>query len=290
MSSSLASASLFDVKGLVVVITGGGTGIGLMMAKALEENGATVYIVGRRLEVLEKAAKENNRHGKIIPLKGDVTSKESLQELASTIKAQTGYINLLVNNSGVFGPHTMDRPKNQSVKEFVDYFWNQASVEDFTRIFEVNVTGVLYTTLAFLELLDAGNKEGRGLEGVSSQVVTVSSIGGLRRDKNVASFAYQSSKAGVTHLAKILASVLPDYDIRSNIITPGLFPSEMSNAAFPLTESTAIPPELVPLKRVGKTTDMGGLILFLASKAGAYVNGNVAVIDGGRLSLACSTY
>ena len=64
----------------------------------------------------------------------------------------------------------------------------------------------------------------------------------------------------------------------------------MSNAAFPLTEDTVMPPEFVPLKRVGKTTDMGGLILFLASKAGAYVNGNVTVIDGGRLSLACSTY
>jgi len=265
-------------------------GLGLMMAKALEENGATVYIVGRRLEVLEKAANEHNRHGKLIPLQGDVTSKESLQQLASTIKAQTGYINLLVNNGGVFGPNTMDRPKNQTVKEFVDYFWNQSSVEDFTNIFKVNVTGVLYTTLAFLELLDAGNKEGRGLDGVSSQVITTSSIGGLRRDKNVSSFAYQSSKAGVTHMCKILASILPEYGIRSNIIAPGIFPSEMSNAAFPLTEETTLSADFIPLKRVGRTLDMGGLVLYLASKAGAYVNGNVSVIDGGRLSLACSTY
>lgn len=104
-----------------------------------------------------------------------------MKEIASTIKAQTGYINLLINNSGAFGPNTMDRPKEQTVKEFVDYFWNQSSVEEFTHIFEVNVTGVFYTTLAFLELLDAGNKGGRGLEGVTSQVITISSIGGLRR-------------------------------------------------------------------------------------------------------------
>jgi len=64
----------------------------------------------------------------------------------------------------------------------------------------------------------------------------------------------------------------------------------MSNAAFPLTEETTLSADFIPLKRVGRTLDMGGLVLYLASKAGAYVNGNVSVIDGGRLSLACSTY
>jgi len=290
MSSILSTSTLFDVSGLIAVITGGGTGIGLMMAKALEHNGATVYIVGRRGEVLSKAAEENSRYGKIIPLQGDVTSKDSLKEVTSSIKARTGYINLLINNSGVFGPTTIDRPKDQTLKEFIDYFWNQSTVQDFTRIFEVNVAGVFYTTLAFLELLDAGNKEGRGLDGVSSQVITISSIGGLRRDKVVASFAYQPSKAAVTHMAKIFASILPQYNIRSNIIAPGFFPSEMTSAAFRMDEDTVVSADTVPLKRAGNTTDMGGLILYLASRAGAYINGNLTVIDGGRLSLASSTY
>jgi len=227
--TSLDASSLFDVKGLVAVITGGGTGIGLMMARALEHNGATVYIIGRRLEVLEKAAKENSLHNKIIPLQGDVTSKESLQQVASTIKSQAGYINLLVNNSGISGP-AITSPSNtsQSAKEYAESFWAQASMEDFTKVFEVNVTGMFYTTLAFLELLDAGNEEGRGLDGVSSQVISISSIAGFRRDKGISSFAYQSSKAAVSHLGKILASVLPQWNIRSNIIAPGIFPSGTS--------------------------------------------------------------
>jgi len=288
--ASLETSGLFDVKGLVAVITGGGTGIGLMMAKALEHNGATVYIIGRRLEVLEKAAKENSLYSKIIPLQGDVTSKDSLLHVVSTIKSQTGYINLLVNNSGIAGPSTAaPLDTSQSVKQFAEFFWNEASMEDFTKLFEVNVTGVFYTTLAFLELLDAGNKEGHGLEGVSSQVVTVSSIGGFRRDKDITSFAYQASKAAVTHLGKILASVLTQWNIRSNLIAPGLFPSEMSLIMKEIKDGK-LPAERVPMRRPGTEKDIGGLILYLASKAGAYVNGNVSLVDGGRLSLFCSTY
>jgi len=261
-----------------------------MMARALEHNGATVYIIGRRLEVLEKAAKENSLHNKIIPLQGDVTSKESLQQVASTIKSQAGYINLLVNNSGISGP-AITSPSNtsQSAKEYAESFWAQASMEDFTKVFEVNVTGMFYTTLAFLELLDAGNEEGRGLDGVSSQVISISSIAGFRRDKGISSFAYQSSKAAVSHLGKILASVLPQWNIRSNIIAPGIFPSEMSHFMDEIKDGK-LPTETVPVGRPGTAEDMGGLILYLASKAGAYVNGNVSVIDGGRISLFCSTY
>jgi len=290
--SSLNASGLFDVKGLVAVITGGGTGIGLMMAKALEHNGATVYIIGRRLNVLEKAARENSLHNKIMPLQGDVTSKESLQHVTSTIKSQTGYINLLINNSGIAGFGIASPLKaSQSAKQFTELFWARASMESFTKVFEVNVTGVFYTTLAFLELLDAGNEKGRGLDGVSSQVISISSIAGFERHKGIASesFAYQSSKAAVNHLGKILANVLPQWNIRSNIIATGIFPSEMSDFMDQIKDGK-LPAETVPMKRPGTAEDMGGVILYLASKAGAYVNGNVSVIDGGRISLFCSTY
>jgi NAD(P)-dependent dehydrogenase (short-subunit alcohol dehydrogenase family) len=86
-----------------------------------------------------------------------------------------------VNNAGAYGASAKDRPKEPTAKEFADYYWNNASIQDFTRVFEANVTGVFYTTLAFLKLLDAGNQEGRSIEGVSSQVITISSIGGFRR-------------------------------------------------------------------------------------------------------------
>jgi len=279
--------SLFNVDGLIVVITGGGTGLGLMMAKALESNGATVYILGRRLEVIQEAASENNKRGKLIAIQCDTTSKDSLQAAVKTIESQTGYINLLVNNAGIMGPfYSTDSPKNPSVKEMQDFLWNIASPEEFTSVLHANITGAWYTTIAFMSLLSEGNKEGRGITGVTSQVITVSSIGGFRRDGNWMSPAYQSSKAGVTLLGKSMSNMLKDFDIRSNIIAPGLFGSEMTESII----KTSYPKDVIPLQRPGDEQDMSGLILYLASRAGAYVNGNVSLLDGGRLGTFASTY
>ncbi|KZS93772.1 NAD-binding protein [Sistotremastrum niveocremeum HHB9708] len=262
-----------------------------MMTKALESNGATVYIIGRRLEVLEKAAKDHATKGKIIPIQGDVTSKEDLQRVVSTIKEKSGYINLLINNSGIMGPDYKNIPKatagsGKSIEELQEFLWNNGTAEQFTQVFHVNVTGLWFTTVAFLGLLDAGNKPGNALEGATSQVVTVSSIGGFRRHAPM-STAYAASKAAVTQVGKILAGMLSDYDIRTNIIAPGIFPSEMTaDMNFP----EELPAALVPLRRTGKPDDIAGLILYIASRASAYVSGNVYVIDGGRLGLFPSTY
>ncbi|KAJ4413679.1 hypothetical protein N0V82_008409 [Gnomoniopsis sp. IMI 355080] len=90
ITPSLAAVDLFTVNGLVAVVTGGATGIGLMITKALEQNGARVYIVGRRKEVLEKAAKEEAKHGNIIPIQGDATSKDDLERIVAQITKETG--------------------------------------------------------------------------------------------------------------------------------------------------------------------------------------------------------
>lgn len=88
----------------------------------------------------------------------------------------------------------------------------------------MNVSAVYYTTVAFLGLLDEGNKRGV-LPGVSSQVITISSLAALRRDEKQLSASYSASKAAVIHLAKIFVSLFKDFEIRSNIIAPGIFPS-----------------------------------------------------------------
>ncbi|KZS93798.1 NAD-binding protein [Sistotremastrum niveocremeum HHB9708] len=292
--ATLDRDSLFSVAGLVAVVTGGGTGIGLMMAKALEKNGATVYIVGRRFDVLEKAAKENSTYGKIIPLQGDVSSKESLLSVVSAIKARTGYINLLVNNSGIMGNTIQDLPNaypgsGKSVKELQEYLWNSESVEEFVNVFKVNLGGVWFGTIAFLQLLEEGNKPGRGVAGVTSQVITISSIEGFRRDSKPLTVPYNLSKIAATQLGKTLSNILVDYDIRSNVIAPGLYPSEMSDGVIDAQTAT-VPKEIVPMRRPGTELDMGGLILYLASRAGAYSSGSVYLSDGARLGLFPNSY
>ena len=215
--SSVEAANLFNVKGLVAVITGGGSGIGLMMTKALALNGAhKVYIIGRRKEVLEAAAKESP-HGNIIPIVGDVTSKDTLQSIASQIEKEVGYINVLIANSGVGGPQNLSITPETSFEDYHSILWNQ-SFDEYTNTFAVNTAAVFFCIVAFLKLLDAGNNKGNVEQ--KSQVIATSSIGGFNR-RPKAGFAYGESKAATTHLMKQMATNLAPYGIRSNVIAPG---------------------------------------------------------------------
>ncbi|KAI5787641.1 hypothetical protein DFH27DRAFT_518186 [Peziza echinospora] len=298
--SPFDAAKLFSAKGLVAVVTGGGTGLGLMMARALEHNGAEkVYILGRRKDILENAAKTNNNHGRIIPIVADVTSKESLQAAVDQITAETGYINLLIANSGVTGPlHndlTNSPEKYPDVASVRALLWDNHDETSWNQAYDVNITGAYLTTIAFLTLLDEGNKKKNVVQ--TSQVIAVSSIAGFMRMVS-AGFAYNATKAGVTHLMKVLASVLVGYGIRVNILAPGIFPSQMtaglaidgrnsSSAAF---ADRKIPAKMIPMERAGRDEEIAGSILWLAGEGGGYTSGNVLVVDGGRLSVHPATY
>ncbi|ESZ95595.1 hypothetical protein SBOR_3991 [Sclerotinia borealis F-4128] len=283
-TSSLQAANLFNVKGLVAVITGGGSGIGLMMARALALNGAEkVYIIGRRKEVLEAAA-SSVETGNIIPLVGDVTDKDVVSSLVSQIESEVGYINVLIANSGIAGPQaTKPITSSSSISEFVSSY-GSASMSDMTKTFELNTVAVFSCIMAFLDLLDKGNKKGNVEQ--KSQVIATSSIGGFNRNVP-GGFTYGQSKAATTHLMKQLGTQLAPYEIRCNTIAPGLFPSEMAAA---LIGDGVFSNDKIPLQRVGTEEDMAGCILFLASRAGAYCTSTVIVIDGGRLSIMPSTY
>ncbi|KAI0425974.1 short chain dehydrogenase [Xylaria sp. FL1042] len=300
-AEALDAANLFNVKGLVAVVTGGGTGIGLMITKALAANGAAkVYILGRRLNVLQEAASSIGNPN-VVPVTCDVTSVEALKATVSQIEEDTGFVNLLVCNSGIAGPYGNRPTPETTLDEFVSA--NLAvPIEDYTTTFAVNTSSVWYTTIAFLKLLSAGNS--RANVDQKSQVVAISSIGGFNKI-NTGGFAcksnsfrldmskiqsrkLRSSKAACTHLIKHLSVVLPQWDIRANLICPGLYPSEMSAAI--LARSGPIVKSQVPLERAGNEQDMGGAILYLASRAGAYCNGTVVVTDGGRLTTFPSTF
>ncbi|KAI0396631.1 short chain dehydrogenase [Xylariaceae sp. FL0594] len=279
-TAALSAANLFSVNGLVAVVTGGGTGIGLMITKALAANGAAkVYILGRRLDKLQEAASSVGSN--VIPIACDVTSVDALKSAVAQVEKDAGFVNLLVCNSGIAGPFG-SRPKPETtLGEFIAD--NLAHpIEEYTKTFAVNASAVWYTVMTFLKLLDAGNA--RGNVEQKSQVIAISSIGGF----NKVNTGDGQSKAACTHLIKQLSVVLPQWDIRANVICPGLYPSEMS--ASVLARSGPIGKATVPLERVGDEQDMGGAILYLASRAGAYCNGTVVVTDGGRLTTFPSTF
>jgi NAD(P)-dependent dehydrogenase (short-subunit alcohol dehydrogenase family) len=288
---------LFSVEGMVVVITGGGTGIGLLMTKAFALNGAKkVYIVGRRKDKLEEAAKLSPSN--IVPLVGDVTSKESLVSIAETIKNDVGYVNLVCCNSGTMPKPVGIKPAETTVAEYARKAL-ELDPQDWNNTFATNTTSIAFTTFAFLELLDAGNKQQANAAGArhpSSQVLVTSSIGGYLRAPG-SNMAYCASKAAATHLVKHLAGTLAPFSIRINGLAPGLFPTELAGDVIaavgakgdPLEEGS-ISPSIIPATRVGREEDMVGTVVYLASKAGAYLNGNVTVLDGGRMSQLPGTY
>ncbi|RYP50613.1 hypothetical protein DL768_003895 [Monosporascus sp. mg162] len=285
MASSIDAGDLFTVKGLIAVVTGGGTGIGLMIAQALEANGAIVYIIGRRKEVLHNAA-STAKHGNIHAIEGDVTNKADLSRAVDYIKEKHGYVNVVVANSGVVGPSVLGLPQDASLSEFRSHLWGWDS-DAFTDTYAVNVTAVFFTLVAFLELLDEGNK--RGNLGQRSQFIATSSIGAYNRPC-LSGYAYDSSKAAVIHMVKQLSTNLVPYGIRANAIAPGLYPSEMTGYLMDMAAKDGWSKQFIPEQRPGNIQDMAGAILFLTSRAGAYVNGNVVLTEGGRLGVIPSTY
>ncbi|KAK0742537.1 hypothetical protein B0T21DRAFT_400236 [Apiosordaria backusii] len=297
-------SNLFSVPGLVALITGGGTGIGLLLTRTLALAGASrIYILGRRLSVLQSAANSVNTlagRNVVIPLYCDVTSKISLESTVSVISSDVGYLNLVVCNAGIGGPQVKlenggqdGGKKKMDIEEFRQR--QMETVGGWEETMRANVSGVWFTAMGFLGLLEKGNRtewgrgEAEGGRGVSSQVIVVSSIAGFNK-RAPGGWAYGASKAAATHVGKMLSGSLTEWGMRANVICPGLFPSEM---AAPIVEAAGgsmnggglIPLDrsVVPVGRMGDEKDMAGQILYLASRAGAYCNGNVVLIDGGRL-------
>jgi len=274
-----------------------------MMARALAANGAQkVYLLGRRLETLQTASAENP--SVLIPVQCDVTSKESLQAAVDRITSETGFVNLVVANSGVLGPANRWDPK-ATLAETRQRMFTDTSMEDFTQALHVNTTAAFFTLTAFLELLDAGNKKavqgggfgapikpGSDVPSIQSQVIFTSSVAAYSRHP-ASTPAYAASKAAIMHLTKQSASALARFGIRANALAPGLFPSELAAGLIGSRDPGKETPEFdgfIPARRFGGEEEMGGSILYLASRAGGFCNGLILLNDGGRVSVMPGSY
>ncbi|KAI1803397.1 NAD(P)-binding protein [Daldinia bambusicola] len=218
---------LFGVKDYVAVVTGGGTGIGLMAAQALSANGAKVYITGRRKEVLEDSAKTHQPAkggGQIIPIGPcDVTSKADLEKLVADLSKREKYINLLVCNAGISGAKA--EPEHADADDLKARLWNNEDPSDWHDNFNTNVTAVYFTTVAFLPLLQAGIRPKGPLEPYEPSVITISSMSGIMRHAQ-GHFSYNTAKGATVHLTKLMSAEFQKTQIRVNSIAPGYFPSE----------------------------------------------------------------
>jgi len=254
--------NLFDVGGKVALVTGGSRGIGEMIAEGYVANGVKTYISARKAEACDATASRLSEQGECISIPADLSTMEGIQALSDEIKSREPQLDILVNNAGA----TWGAP----IEEFPEAGWD--------KVMDINVKGPFFLTQALLPLLEAAASDGD-----PARIINVGSVDGLNVNR-MPTFSYGPSKAAVHHLTRALASHLASRNITANAIAPGPFPSKMMEHTLN-TMGDQIR-EGVPLKRVGEPADMAGAAIYLASKAGAYVDGVVIPVDGGIIACA----
>jgi NAD(P)-dependent dehydrogenase (short-subunit alcohol dehydrogenase family) len=252
---------LFDLKGKVSIVTGGGRGIGSFIAKGLAEAGSNVVIASRKLANCEKEAADLAALGvKTLAVKCDMGSEADITTLVDTTMKEFGRIDVLINNAGVtWGAPTLDFP-----------------LDAWDKIFSVNTRGVWIICQKVARIM---KDQGGG------KMINVSSIYGSRGSLEEAhpAVAYNPSKAAVEVLTKNLAVKLARYKIYVNCMAPGFFKTDMMGYVFkpdmkPILDAIV---NEIPLRMWGDEDEIKGLAVFLASKASNYITGGIFPVDGG---------
>ncbi|MFT7015854.1 MAG: NAD(P)-dependent dehydrogenase (short-subunit alcohol dehydrogenase family) [Pseudohongiellaceae bacterium] len=259
-SNSFKIADLFSIEGKTALVTGGSSGLGLIMAKGLLENGARVIIASRSTDKCNEAVSELKAFGDVAAVAADVTNAEQRLELVKFVTDRFGSLSILLNNAGAnWGSKLEDYPD-----------------DGFEKVVSTNLNGVFSLTRDCVDLLAlAGTAED------PARVINIGSMDGIHVPivQRVPTFAYSASKAALHHLTKVLAVDLASKNITVNAIAPGFFESRMTDYVFEHYLNDI--EDDCPLHRVGQPQEMVGIVTYLASKAGAYTNGTVIPVDGG---------
>jgi gluconate 5-dehydrogenase len=254
-------SSLFSLSGKTALVTGGGRGIGLALAKGLAEHGADVALVARTKEQLEEGAgnihAETGRNAWTFPF--DVENVEAIEGLFESIVAKTHGIDVLVNCAGM----TIRGPA-----EDVDLAtWN--------RLIQVNLTSVLVLSQVFCRHCKQTGKPGR--------IINIGSLTCHAARPTTA--AYGTSKSGLLMLTKTLAVEWAKYNINVNLIGPGYIATELTKPLWTNDEFNQWVMAKTPLARWGRPEDLVGAAVLLASRAGDFITGQIIYVDGGWIAL-----
>jgi NAD(P)-dependent dehydrogenase (short-subunit alcohol dehydrogenase family) len=248
--------ALFDLTDKVAVITGSTKGIGRAIAEAMARAGASVVISSRKGDKCEEVASEIRNEGlKATAIPCHIGKREDVEKLVSETERQYGKIDALVCNAAV-------NP----------YYGPMSGLTDdaFTKVIDSNVRSNVW----LCNLVLSGMAERR-----DGSIIIVSSIGGLRGSTHLGMYAI--SKAADFQLARNLAVEWGPKNVRVNCIAPGLVRTDFARALWENKELLNKAETTTPLRRIGEPDDIAGAAVFLASRAGAWMTGQVIVIDGG---------
>ncbi|MDR8732088.1 SDR family NAD(P)-dependent oxidoreductase [Burkholderia pseudomultivorans] len=236
------------------VITGGSSGIGLATAQRFVDEGAYVFIVGRRQAELDKAVQQIGRN--VVGVQADVTRLDDLDRLFSIVKEQRGKLDVLFANSGSIEHSTLE----------------EITPEHYNAMFDVNVRGLIFTVQKALPLMTE-----------SGSIILTSSIAGIKGLQ--AHDTYSAAKAAVRSLARTWTVELKGRGVRVNAISPGAIDTPIIDsqvaAAAEADELRAKYAAATPLGRIGRPEEIASAVLFLASDDSSFVAGIDLFVDGG---------
>lgn len=248
---------MFDLTGKVALLTGASKGMGLAMATALAQQGATVVISARNQETLDTAAAEINEKGvgRAIAIACNVGDKDQLQALVDKTHEQVGPIDILVGNAGVnphFGPTS------------------EISDEAYRKTMDVNVLSNLWLTrMVVPDMIAKGN----------GSVMFTSSIGAFKPSTTLGT--YSVSKLALIGLVRNLADEFGPHGVRFNAICPGLVRTEFARELWKNPEVEEKIKRSIPLRRLGEADDFGGIAVYLGSDSSRYMTGQALTVCGG---------
>jgi NAD(P)-dependent dehydrogenase (short-subunit alcohol dehydrogenase family) len=264
---SSAPPSPFDLRGRVALVTGASSGLGITFAHALAGQGADLVLAARRTERLEQVASEiaEATGRRALALACDVTDADQVEAVVQAAVAEFGRLDVAVANAGAV-------PEGFSLPEKLPPdLWRQSV--------EVNLNGTWFTCQSAGRVMLAQG---------SGSIVVVSSYTGLAGVPNFPP-AYQASKAAAINITQSLAASWGDRGVRVNALTPGWFPSEMTDAVLAAPNWKARCDAQAPLGRTGRPEELVGPLLLLASDAGSYMTGATIQVDGGTSSVVGMT-
>jgi NAD(P)-dependent dehydrogenase (short-subunit alcohol dehydrogenase family) len=245
-----------DLRGRVAVVTGASSGLGARFAQVLAGSGAVVFAAARRRDRLDALAA---RVAGIVPVSCDVTKADERARLLDAALAETGRVDVLVNNAGHGrGVSALDE-----------------TVAEFEEIITVNLTATFaLSTLFARSMIGAGG----------GSIINIASILGLVAAAPSSQAAYCAAKAGVVNLTRDLACQWAADGVRVNAIAPGWFPSEITEEMFGDERNMRWIVRNTPMRRPGRPDELDGPLLLLASGASSFITGQTLVVDGGWTS------
>ncbi|MFC2949682.1 SDR family oxidoreductase [Virgibacillus sediminis] len=248
---------LFQLRGKVALITGGGRGIGYQIAEALSDAGCSIAVCSRKLAACEAAAAELSAKG--IEAKAyacDLGNEEDVQRTVQDVIRDFGKIDILINNSGTtWGATVEDMP-----------------LEAWEKVMKVNVTGTFLMSQAVGRTM---------IERKSGKIINIASAAGLKAEppEVLNAIGYSTSKAAVVHFTRDLARKWAQHGIYVNAIAPGFFPTKMTKAVLEKSGDTIKGKN--PLNRIGDDHAIKGVALLLATEASDFMTGQIISVDGG---------